>query len=96
MLVIYILTFFGKSLRFFTFLDTDFILQSEIKRGTMLVCIDKVQCSVLLSSRRTPSCRSVSLLFRILCVVVKEQVRIAPESTFQNSICQIDFGARGF
>lgn len=46
-------------------LDTDFILQSEKKRGTMIKLYDKVQHSVLLSSRRTPSCNSVSFLFLI-------------------------------
>lgn len=72
----------GKRLRFFTSPDTDFILQSEIKHGTMIVHYDKVPCSVLLSSRRTPSCRSVSFSFLFLCVVVKEQFWIAPKSAF--------------
>ena len=58
---------FRKSLRLFTFLDTDFILQSEKKCGTMVKLYDKVQHSVLLSSRRTPSCNSVSFLFLTKC-----------------------------
>lgn len=57
----------GKKLRFFTFLDTDFILQSEKKCGTMATPYDKVPYSVLLSSRRTPSCRSVSFSFLMCC-----------------------------
>lgn len=44
--------------------------------------VDKVLRSVLLSSRRTPSCRSVFFLFRILCVIAKEQIGIAAKSSF--------------
>ena len=55
---------------------------------------DKVQRPVLLSSRRTPSCRSVSFLFLIMCYCLKNSRGLHPKAPFK--ICAVRFTlARG-
>lgn len=81
----------GKRLRFFTFPDTDFVLQSETKHGTIATHYDKVPCSVLLSSRRTPSCRSVSFSFLFYVLLSKNRSGLHPKAPSSMRLARLTF-----
>lgn len=67
-MMLYVITFLGKSLRlFFPFWTQISYCNRESSVVQCKSIHDKVQRPVLLSSRRTPSCRSVSFLFLIMC-----------------------------
>lgn len=74
-IIIYDYHIFRKSLCFFTFLGTDFILQSETKCGTMSL---RLRQSTTFRASVTPqasSCNSMSFLFRIVCVILFKNIK---------------------
>ena len=78
----------------FSFLDTDFILQSEIKRGTMNKVYDKVLRSVLLSSRRDTELQLGVFPFSYYVLLSKNSWGLHPKAPFK--ICAVRFTlARG-
>ena len=93
--ILYIITPFGKSLRlFFPFWTQISYCNRESSVVQCKSIYDKVQRPVLLSSRRTPSCRSVSFLFLIMCYCLKNSRGLHPKAPFK--ICAVRFTlARG-
>ena len=85
----------GKSLRlFFPFWTQISYCNRESSVVQCKSIYDKVQRPVLLSSRRTPSCRSVSFLFLIMCYCLKNSRGLHPKAPFK--ICAVRFTlARG-